>query len=294
MVGIVSSHLTAQRRYVAQSGIRFGQSGDDPSPPLNEAKKPISQLSGRELVTILTKSELTEEKRAIVERLLGHKYEKGEGLPYNVTEAKRYLLSAADAGNASAQYDVGQRYALGQTFNKDLDSAERYLTQAVEQGHVKASLMLGQLLVERHMPESESSFLSRAVGGVTSELTSLVSHAPKLTSVFFKKSKHKKVAKEAAKLADSGLKSTKNKKTANKPKTKRKKPLAFQSDHQRNAIKKAYAAFEMARVLGENDPKIQAFDYDTVLAEIKQCFSEQEQIELQQFAFDKLKPFLTA
>lgn len=66
------------------------------------------------------------------------------------TEAKviAWQMKQADAGYASAQYDVGLRYLTGNGVEKDADKAISYLKKAASQGHTQAQKRLDAILLE--------------------------------------------------------------------------------------------------------------------------------------------------
>ena len=51
----------------------------------------------------------------------------------------------AQAGDASAQYDLGQKYELGESVPQDYEEAMRWYRLAAEQGHVVAQTEIGVL-----------------------------------------------------------------------------------------------------------------------------------------------------
>jgi len=58
------------------------------------------------------------------------------------------LHTAAQSGNAEAQYNLGNAYALGLGMQKNMAEAVRWFRSASEQGNAKAQTMLGTLYAE--------------------------------------------------------------------------------------------------------------------------------------------------
>ena len=75
--------------------------------------------------------------------LLGNRYDHGQGVTEDDTEAARWYLSAARQGHASAQYYLGYKFAQGDGVSKDTGEAIRWLREAAGQGHAAAQYRLG-------------------------------------------------------------------------------------------------------------------------------------------------------
>jgi len=72
-------------------------------------------------------------------------YGRGEGLPKNDVKALEWLLKAANAGAADAQYVVGLHYERGRGTPVDLEAARNWYQRAAEQGNASAACNLGLL-----------------------------------------------------------------------------------------------------------------------------------------------------
>lgn len=69
------------------------------------------------------------------------------------TAASRYLILAAEAGNAEAMNTLGTMYQVGNGIGYDLAAAERSFRQAAMLGHVKAQANLGEHLLNPTAPD---------------------------------------------------------------------------------------------------------------------------------------------
>jgi len=74
---------------------------------------------------------------------LGLMYAKGEGVPKDDAEALRWYRKAADQGNALAQSNLGVMYANGRGVPKDDAEALRWYRKAADQGNAPAQSSLG-------------------------------------------------------------------------------------------------------------------------------------------------------
>lgn len=66
-------------------------------------------------------------------------------LPKGVNAAIKWYTKSADAGFASAQYNLGSLYAQGDGVAKDFSMAAHWYQRAVKFGHPKAQLDLGSM-----------------------------------------------------------------------------------------------------------------------------------------------------
>jgi hypothetical protein len=76
---------------------------------------------------------------------LGVKYDRGEGVRQNHTEAVRWYRNAAEQGNAQGQYNLGLMYRQGIGTPQDNAEALRWFRKAAEQGHSWAQSWLGDM-----------------------------------------------------------------------------------------------------------------------------------------------------
>lgn len=74
---------------------------------------------------------------------LGDKYNSGEGVTKDSTEAVKWYRKAAEQGLAEAQYDLGGKYDRGDGVAKDLGEALKWYRKAADQGHSTAEYNLG-------------------------------------------------------------------------------------------------------------------------------------------------------
>ena len=76
-------------------------------------------------------------------------YEQGEGVEQDQAEAVHWYLKAADQGNAKAQYNLAICYARGEGVEKNLDTAITWAERAHEQGLEDAEEFLFALKLKR-------------------------------------------------------------------------------------------------------------------------------------------------
>jgi TPR repeat protein len=76
---------------------------------------------------------------------LGVLYQEGHGVPKNYELALQWYRKAADAGNATAIYNLGLMYELGQGVRKDSGAAVVWYRKAAEAGNEDAKKRLQQL-----------------------------------------------------------------------------------------------------------------------------------------------------
>ena len=67
------------------------------------------------------------------------------GIPKNVPEAKKWLVKAAENGDAEAQMNLAHCYETGNAFQQDLNLALEWYEKSSIQGHYKASIKLDEL-----------------------------------------------------------------------------------------------------------------------------------------------------
>ena len=76
---------------------------------------------------------------------LGLKYYNGEGVPQDYQEAVKWYRLAAEQGDASAQGSLGAMYYIGEGVPKDDVEAVYWLRLAAGQGHASAQGALGAM-----------------------------------------------------------------------------------------------------------------------------------------------------
>ena len=74
---------------------------------------------------------------------LGVMYNTGDGVPKDSAEAEKWLRKAADQGNAAAQTNLGLMYANGEGVPKDSAEAVKWYRKAADQGFAGAQYNLG-------------------------------------------------------------------------------------------------------------------------------------------------------
>ena len=74
---------------------------------------------------------------------LGEKFEIGEGVAVDATEAAVWWNEASKHGHADAQFCLGTLYREGSGVPQSDREAAKYLTQSAKQGHVEAAAHLG-------------------------------------------------------------------------------------------------------------------------------------------------------
>ena len=75
--------------------------------------------------------------------LLGSRYDHGQGVPEDDAQAARWYRLAAQQGHASAQYYLGYKLAQGEGVTRDAVEAILWLRKAAGQGHAAAQYRLG-------------------------------------------------------------------------------------------------------------------------------------------------------
>ena len=76
---------------------------------------------------------------------LGLMYSTGEGVPRNYTEATRWYRMAAEQGFAEAQVYLGLMYLDGRSVPRNYTEAVRWFRMAAEQGFAEAQFLLGNM-----------------------------------------------------------------------------------------------------------------------------------------------------
>jgi len=112
----------------------------DTSGASQPAQPPVSTLSRHEIAELTTKAEAGD---ASAQFQLGQAYRGGNGVPQNVEVAYKWIRKAADQGNAAAQNLVGTMYRLGEGVRRDKEEAVRWYQKAARQGSGDAMFNLG-------------------------------------------------------------------------------------------------------------------------------------------------------
>ena len=76
---------------------------------------------------------------------LALRYDLGWGVPQNYTESVKWLRKAAEQGDASAQYNLGSMYDSGLGVSQDPVEAFQWFRKAAEQGVASAQKNLGAM-----------------------------------------------------------------------------------------------------------------------------------------------------
>ena len=82
---------------------------------------------------------------AMAQYRLGKLYERGEGVPTDLTQARQWTERAAAAGNRRAMHDLGVYFARGEGAPQDEAAAFRWFRQAAELGVADSQYNLGVL-----------------------------------------------------------------------------------------------------------------------------------------------------
>jgi TPR repeat protein/membrane associated rhomboid family serine protease len=88
-------------------------------------------------------SSAAEEGDAVAQFNLGLNYYKGQGVEQNYTEAAKYFRKAAEQGHATAQCYLGLMYGNGRGVEKDEYEAVKWYRKSAEQGFAGAQKNLG-------------------------------------------------------------------------------------------------------------------------------------------------------
>jgi len=91
-----------------------------------------------------------EQGNADAQYKLGFLYADGQGVPQDYVEARKWLLKAAEQGHGEAQLTLGVLYDQGRGVVQDYVSARKWFLKAAEQGHAEAQSSLGLLYYLGH------------------------------------------------------------------------------------------------------------------------------------------------
>ena len=74
---------------------------------------------------------------------IAKKYDRGEGVQRNDSEAAKWYLKSAERGDAGCQYNLGLLYLDGRGVPKDMGTAIKWWRKAADQGNASAQFNLG-------------------------------------------------------------------------------------------------------------------------------------------------------
>lgn len=74
---------------------------------------------------------------------MGKRYDRGEGVPEDFTEAAKWWRKAADQNDSEAQYDLGYSYYRGRGVEKDYAEAVKWVRKGAKQNDAAAQGLLG-------------------------------------------------------------------------------------------------------------------------------------------------------
>jgi TonB family protein len=102
-----------------------------------------------------------ERGEAASENKLGMIYLNGQGVPRDLDEGKKWLLKAADQGQADAQQTLGM-LAMPRTINGDAAEAMTWFRKAADQGRAMSQYLLGMNLLKQGNAEEGRTWLDKA------------------------------------------------------------------------------------------------------------------------------------
>lgn len=105
-----------------------------------EEKTPMPPLSRQEVAESIEWYKTAADRGdAKAQFLLGHFYSIGLAVPQSYSEAAKWFRKASEQGNAEAQGSLGSMYGLGQGVPQDFVEAYVWLNLAVANGYAKAA-----------------------------------------------------------------------------------------------------------------------------------------------------------
>ena len=114
---------------------------------------PNDELSADSLAALISAAEQGE---AAAQFNLGVMYYNGEGVPQDYAEAVRWFRAAAEQGEAAAQFNLGVMYNNGEGVPENDAEAVRWFRAAAEQGEAAAQFNLGVMYDNGEgVPENE-------------------------------------------------------------------------------------------------------------------------------------------
>ncbi|MFN7095950.1 MAG: hypothetical protein ACK4PR_00085, partial [Gammaproteobacteria bacterium] len=82
---------------------------------------------------------------AVAQDQLSDRYQRGDGVPKNLEEAKKWYRNAAEQGYPPAQHKVGNMYSIGKGIPKNPQQAVIWYRKAAEQGYPPAQNKVGNI-----------------------------------------------------------------------------------------------------------------------------------------------------
>lgn len=116
------------------------QAQNPPQDPAIQRQPGPSKLSQTEVPKLRARAEAGD---ASAQFDLGKAYESGNGVSKNDESAVKWYRKAADQGNADAENMLGVMYLLGQGVSRDKEEAVRWYHKAAKQGNSQAMFNLG-------------------------------------------------------------------------------------------------------------------------------------------------------
>jgi tetratricopeptide (TPR) repeat protein len=157
-------------------------------PPEDKLPEPIKSLRWRNAAELRTGRDFQNHLEMLVKGLdatftdtglpvspeeqykLGARYENGEGVKQNATEAVKCYRKASDQGHVQAHYALGYCYFRGQGVAQSYSEAVKYFRKAVDKGNSEAQVMLGfcyqkERGIERNTTEAVKLYRKAAIQG---------------------------------------------------------------------------------------------------------------------------------
>ena len=104
----------------------------------------LAAMERKEYTTALSKfRSAAEQGNAVAQYNLGEVYENGNGVKRDYKEALRWYLLAAKQGHAEAQKNIGKMYSAGRGVIQDYKQAVYWLKLAAKQGNDRAQYLIG-------------------------------------------------------------------------------------------------------------------------------------------------------
>jgi TPR repeat protein len=117
-----------------------GQTAATPQPHAQDQQSAHTKLSATQVSKLRASAEAGD---ASAQFNLGRAYEDGNGVPKNDDSAVKWYRKAADQGNAEAENRLGVMYRTGLGVNRDKEEAVRWYHKAAKQGNAQAMFNLG-------------------------------------------------------------------------------------------------------------------------------------------------------
>ena len=108
---------------------------------------------------------------------LGVRYENGEGVQQDYSEALKWFKKAAEAGNGKALRNVGRMYHYGNGVDQDKDKAMEWYKRAAEKGETDAMISIGDVYYEKAYYGSAEMWYQKASDAGNSRVAQLAEKA---------------------------------------------------------------------------------------------------------------------